>query len=135
MKTKDTWVLDFCSPVIWTVDMSHPGGEWDEELEPGSPEYNSRQLSMAGSDFMHVISVWGRQFGKAMSTLVEAFEPVIQKVAQDLEPVGKMLDQLTEDELKKNGIHKIKSVNPRVQLPPRTFNSGPPEPRFDRRKK
>lgn len=143
MKREDLWALDFCYPASWTVDMSPPAGDWDEEFEPGTYEYNIRQVGMQfsvnGQQFVHAIQVVSQQFGKSLAEagkeIMALFTPVADKLEEELKPITEVMQQLMDEEMKKHGNHRITSIDPKIKLPERLVNSGPPLPRFDRRKK
>jgi len=126
LKTKDLWVLDYCIPSHWTNDLTPPE-EWDYAAEPGS---------MSLGDFLGAVA---GAFGVAMNEVVEGLKPVlklIESASYNIVPIideinrfDEITKQLDEADLVKNGRYIVKSQNPKVELPTRYTNSGPPERR------
>lgn len=143
MKREHIWVLDFCVPVGWTVDLTQPGGDWDREFEPNTEEAVSFMLEGKYYEHMAFMMTLGQQIGKfatAAAIAIERAADVIFKIAEGLDsqaikPLLSIQQELNEMELNKHGTHVVRSQNPKISLPVRKFNCGPPAPRLDRRRK
>ncbi len=147
MKPEDSWKLDYCRPANWTVDLTPPQGEWDYEVEPGS--YEERLLDQAymaaqWSGFSTVIGSFFQQVGReasyAFDSVINAFRPVGEHITERISEMVSAVEEfdaankaLEEERLKENGIHTIRSIKPGINLPVRTFNSGPQQKKTGRR--
>ena len=144
MKAGQFWILEYCRPSGWTVDLTPPQGDWDYEVEQGShgalvlekailnAEMQNAWIEMGGtiSSFFDQI---GQNLGIAWNVVSDHFKPVAERMSEALIPAAKIMEDLVaqaeadhEEYLRKNGIHKVKSIIPEINLPIRTFNSGPP---------
>jgi hypothetical protein len=111
--------------------MTPPQGDWDREVEPGSPEeialrfQNSEGLTQFFKQIGRGVNAYVDAIQKAFTPVLEAFENVSKQVG----PVLLQIEKLDQDELVKNGRHVVKSQKPGITLPARITNSGPPEGR------
>lgn len=142
MKREHVWVLDFCVPTWWTVDLTPPGGDWDREVEPGSLEEKIFKLEAMHYGIWHAARQVGKTVTAAAMESMEGFKKAadmfMNAVSQGWTPIHetlKVMDKVSEWEEAKHGTFTIKSQNPKIDLPIRKVNCGPPAPRLDRRRK
>lgn len=126
MKTENIWILNHCHPTTWTNDLTPPGDR-DYALEPWEQTRQSlgSLFAIIGSAF----SDMAKPIGKAVEHIGYHVAPVFDEIIPFFEDCERIQNLLTEDELVKNGRHIVKSQNPRIKLPTRYTNSGPPERR------
>lgn len=142
MKREHNWVLDFCSPMGWPIDLTPPQGDWDRDIPKGSPEeiiFKLESSSPALTQFINMISI---QAGKtltaaavAMSQVADAFAKAVNENWGAVKPWIEVNQELDEMELARHGTFVVRSQNPKIDLPVRKFNCGPPIKRLDRRRK
>lgn len=138
MKREDNWVLYFCNPSDWTVNLTPPEGDWDREVEPGSEE----EKVFIAEKYKYYTDLFFRQVGKNLRTYAEAvqmnFEHAAAVMASHFNHIQHIEDikrELTEHEEAKNGTYTVRSQKVGIELPKRKVNCGPPLRRLDKRRK
>lgn len=136
MERQHNWILDYCDPVIWTVNFIPPEGDWDREVEPGSME----EIISKAEAYPYAVVYFARQLGKsfieAAEQIAEAYDHVAHSLLESWGPIKDCQDQIkeiNEYEAQKHGTYAIKSQKAGIELPKRKVNCGPPAKRFDRR--
>lgn len=149
MNPENTWVLDYCIPASWTINLMKPEGEWDYEVRINSPEWADLQEQLRAAKLAEdqkALREFGTAVGRGVSSfldelisgfspLVTAFSDKMQTHIKAFEFAEEQIKELDEAILKKNGTHVVHSLKPELKVPTKTFNSGPPPKRFDRNKK
>lgn len=129
MKTENVWALNHCTPATWTVELTPPAS-WDYERDAGE------RLNDELNGFFALVGRSFSAYGEALSVAFKPFVQLVEGVSYHIAPIldemhshVSVMKELEEGELVKNGRHIVKSQNPRIELPIRYTNSGPPERR------